>query len=898
MRKFTIGIVSLAIVIGVFVFYSRIDKTPPIETNSDRYFNGSPYHDNINEFNDVSGKVTTSQGDLGVGPVDEFIIYDRNEQTGEVLQKSGFLKLLHKEGDIWQVEKPFVDIYGKEFICYMRANRGDARMEKIGEKTIPKNATFSDNVVINILPKKKNHFEKSTISLDNLYFNSERSQLLTNDKIVFDSNSVHLNGTGMEMVYNDELGRLEYFKVIEVNEIHVKMRRKALGTISSKDDLPKDADTNNSEKIQESVSEDDSSETIESNQESYTCIFSKNVLIKTPDQFIFAEDEIEIKDIIFSGKKEDVNEPEKSVSQSEPNDITLVANGPNDVIITAAEPNEMEIEEGDFVDVVITCDNGFIIAPDDSIELRKFREEAKSISVIEKPEFSDSGNKTILSTQKIQLTTLGSDYAATGPTELVFYIEDLNNPDPNLQSFPVTITSQSGARFIEDVNLVAFEEDAVCTIPQNDLSEKKYATLTSPMLLINIPESEDDLPDVNAIGPVELLFYVEDTNATIETQKIIPVKITAQEKALYLPAKNKVVFKEDCLCQIGSEQVSKEQFISLKTPNLQIDLPEDTTTQSFAFADINATGPVDLKFFMKDPNNKGTLQSLMPVNISAQKYARYLSSSRQIVLDGSCKNSMVREDEDFFQELTLLAGRITVDLPDDINDQEQSSTLTEIRHLKADSDQVILTVKKKAKNPEIQKQTDEEILGWTQLVCKSLDYDTQEQIFKATGPGELTLSDIEIKDSIESGGMKILGKKWWAIMSGFNDLTYLLSDNRIIANAEPQKTIDIKYIEQENDERSPVIIATAGHIEIELKENEEKKLEPSIIIASGGIYYKKNEDDSFRGSVLLYDHEQSTVTIYGNEKNPAYYNSVPVDDVFIDMATGEIKSNITSPGSI
>ena len=474
----------------------------------------------------------------------------------------------------------------------------------------------------------------------------------------------------------------------------------------------------------------------------------------------------------------------------------------------------------------------------------------------------------------------------------------MNNPDPNLQSFPVTITSQEGARFIKELNQVVFEVAAECNIPQNDLSEKRCATLTSPKLIINVPENEDTLPDVNAIGPVKLQFYVEDPNATIETQKIIPVKITADEKALYLPGMNQVIFDQNCICQIGSEQMSKEQFISLKTPHLQIDLPEDKNAQSFAFSDINAIGPVDLKFFMKDPNNKGTLQSLMPVNITAQRYARYISSERKIVLEGSCKNSMVREDDDFIQELTLLSGKISVDLPDDINDQEQSSTLTEIRHLKAEGDQVVLKVTKKSRDPEIQKQSDEEILGWTQLICKSLDYDTQEQVFKASGPGKLNLSDIEIKEPNESDGMKILGKKWWVEVPDFNDLQYLLSSNRIIANAEPGKTIDIKYIEQENNERSPVIIATAGHIEIELKENEEKKLEPSIIVASGGIDYQKDEKNRFFGDTLTYDHATSKITILGDDKNPAYYNSMPVDEISIDMITGNVLSTITSPGSI
>ena len=686
MSKITIGIVLLAIVIGVLALYSRLNKTPIIETNAGADFNGVPDMSGLDNYNDIPGRLTTEDGEIGIGKTENFEIANRNDLTGEIEWKFGFEKLIHTEGDIWQIEKPFMELYRKNFTIHMQAEQGVARMEKIGEKNIPKEATFSNNVEIHINSEGVQGYEDSTIYLDNLIFNSEKSLLSTYDKVVFVSDNIQLNGTGMELIYNDESERLEYFKVIDVDQINVRMRRTTFGSISNKEEsaepeIVTDTDNNNQAVREFASLQDDSPENDDSKKDYYTCIFSKNVLIETPDQFIFAEDEININDILFSGGKQDTK---KSASESEPNELMIVSNGPNDLSIAASESNEQKDEE-EFVHVVIKCDNGFLIAPKDSLEIGKFRGIINTQTRIDKPQIANSDKKVILFTDKIELTALNSDYVAKGPTELVFFVEDANNPDPNLQSFPVTITSEHGARYIKDVNQVVFEGNAICTIPQNDLSTKKNATLSSPQLAINIPQSEDILPDVNATGPVALLFYVEDANATIETQRIIPVEITANGKALYLPGMNKVIFNDDCLCQIGSEEVSKEQFISLATPNLQIDLPQDQTGQSFAFSDINAAGPVDLKFFMKDPNNHGTIQSLMPVNITAQKSARYLSSSRQIVMEGSCKNSMIRENEEFIQELTLLSGRVSVDLPEDINDQEQASTLTEIRHLKRSS---------------------------------------------------------------------------------------------------------------------------------------------------------------------------------------------------------------------
>ena len=50
MRKFAIGFVSLAIIVGVFVLYSRLNKTPPLNTNAGGSFTGDSNLDNINDF--------------------------------------------------------------------------------------------------------------------------------------------------------------------------------------------------------------------------------------------------------------------------------------------------------------------------------------------------------------------------------------------------------------------------------------------------------------------------------------------------------------------------------------------------------------------------------------------------------------------------------------------------------------------------------------------------------------------------------------------------------------------------------------------------------------------------------------------------------------------------------
>ena len=914
MRKFAIGIVSLAAVLGVFVLYSRMDKTPPINTRPGR-FSGSPADSNSSESENNIGDISTPTGKIGIGRTEKFEYITRNPETGKIENKYGFQRLLHTEGDFWEVDQPYMNIYNADVICEMKADHGLVQAEKIGGDTIPKDATFSGNVVINILPGKSKKIEESTIYLDTLAFISEKSQLSTAGDLRFDSNTVKLTGTGMELIYNGDLDRLEYFRVIDVNELKVKIRRSTLGTINQTS--PVSGEEENS--FTQPAAPNDIQKTKQPENENYTCLFSKNVLINTPDERIFAADEIEINDIIWSKDVNDKNTIEEFMSESEPNDPNYISdpnyiNYPNHITdpnhferpnipyYITEEPNQPEDQQDDLIDVVITCDNGFIVAPKDSRKLNDFKDSAQSLPEIEKPEFTDETKKTSLFTEKIKLTTLEGNSIATGPTKLTFIVEDPNIPDPNFQSFPVTITSRSGAKFLKASNMVVFEDDCVCSIPQKYLNDQSTATLSSSMLTINIPEGKTDqlqsLKDIIALGPAELKFYVEDSNAAYEAHKIIPVSIKSKEKVLYLPAMNQVIFDKDCLCEVGSEETGKEKYFSLRTPNLKIGLPKESSAQSFEFSDINAAGPVALKFFMKDPNNMGTPQALLPVNITARKQAYYKSSTRQIVLDGSCRSSMLRQDTDYKQELTLLSDSITVDLPEDTNDDSPASTLTGIRHLKANGKQVKLIVTKKAKPGVIPNQSPDQVLGGSELICKSLDYDTQEQVFVTTGPGRLRLSDTEIKDSNDQDKNQMIGKKWWAETEDFNDLKYLLNDNRIIADAEPNKTINVQYIELENDNYSPVLMAAAGHVEIQLTENEEGKLEPSTVVASGGIDYRKDENNRCLGSVLIYDHRKSTITIHGDEKNPVYYNGSLADEIFIDLANDKIRVTSTSPSSL
>ena len=150
MRKIFIGFISLAAVVGAFLLDSSVDKTPPIDIGAGAGVTGVA-DSNFGDFGDVNerGKI----GDVEVG-TSEKAYYATLNDDGEIIEEFGFEVMLHKEGDVWELKKPYWNIYKPDFTCKMTADMGSVEMENAAGGTTPKDATFSDNVVIHILHGK------------------------------------------------------------------------------------------------------------------------------------------------------------------------------------------------------------------------------------------------------------------------------------------------------------------------------------------------------------------------------------------------------------------------------------------------------------------------------------------------------------------------------------------------------------------------------------------------------------------------------------------------------------------------------------------------------------------------------------------------------------------------
>lgn len=823
MRKLVIGFVSLAVVLAAYLLYSRLSSSPTIDTGPEIDIIKSASDANLVDFDSEIGKI----GDIGVGTTEKAYFTRLNKITKEIEEEFGFEKLLSEARDIWDVEKPYWNIYRHNFKCYITADKGKIQVVTAVGRTTPKDATFSSNVVIHIISGPPDDIKESFVYLDSIVFLSERSLLSTAGPVKFVSEDIRMNGTGMELIYDELTGRVEYFKINDLESLNISGSSAAMFSSGrNQDEAPAEVESRAvpqrpdesllavETKKAEAAAPDAVPQTGQKQGDYYKCTFNKNVFVNTPEELIFAGDKLCINDIFWSKSSsgrsaEDdtgaANEGEVALEAAEPSPQTADSVGKRQV--TAPEPNEPNSPSGQPEKIVVTCDGGFVVVPRDSIRAQEDTAASKGENAVPEAEppsqFYDDTTKTRFFTRKIDYNATTRDGIADGLSELTFYVGSVSGADSNEAPVPVTVTALKGANFSQTSNKIVFTGDCLVTMPQSGLSKPKDVTFTASEITVNLPEDKSRKPDMFAAGPAELVFYMEDANST----------------------------------------------------------------------DIN-----------REP---------VPVTVNAQKQARFLAASNQIVFEGNSKCIMVREDPNAIVKYMLLSEQITVDLPADTNDST-STPAVGIKHLTAIGEVVRLAMTKTAKAEDAETG---KLLSGVELKCTRFDYDTARQLFLATGPGVIKLNNSETSEPNEPVGRFSMQEPCWAVLDGFDALRYFIRENRIVADTASQEKIRIDYIPAVEGRYDENVWAKAFHVEALLDELPSGQMELSTLTAKGSIEYE-DKNNRFIGSDLFYDHKTAILKAKGDESQPCYYNGILVERIEMNVETRKVKTEIVGPGTI
>ncbi len=505
-RKFYVWLISLGAVLVIYLLYSRLSKTPPIDIGAGEKITGTVADSNLGGFDGEGGRI----GDVYVPGVRKARFIDLDKETKEVIREWGFEKLLHDTGEEWDIEKPYMNIFRRSFKCYITSDKGRVRIETAAGRPSPKDVTLTENVVIHILPEKAGTIKESFIYLDDVDFISEKSQFSTAGPVKFVSQDVQMLGRGLEVVYNEELDRLEFFRIIHLESLHAKVPLETGLFSPGQTDVDRPADTNSRPKTQqpdEPAVADDSQKTKplpiptastragkQAEGENYRCVFSKNVVIKSPQEWVFADDEVTINNIFRpKGSDKESDKPDKESTGGTDN-----IKARNVTVAKQDEPTESASAQ-ELVDIVVTCDGGVVVTPmgspripkkpakpageaagTDSRALIKFLKEAK--------------DRTILVAQKIDYCAATGNTAASGPSELVFYTSDMihTEAEKKKKTIPVKVTARKKAEFFPALSQVIFEGDCLCTTVREDSGLQQKYTLSGQKLTVNLSEDKDE----------------------------------------------------------------------------------------------------------------------------------------------------------------------------------------------------------------------------------------------------------------------------------------------------------------------------------------------------------------------------------------------------------------------
>ena len=363
-RKFRVWLISVGAVLAAYLFYSLLSKTPPIEIDSASYFTDTVADGNVGGLDGKVGMI----GNVGVGNVKkaEYIHLNEQKQVDRVL---GFEELLHKTGNEWEGKKPYMNIFRRDLGCYITADRAEVRVETAaGGRPSPKDAKFTGNVVAHILPENSSDVKEGFLYLDDVTFISDTSQFLTPGPVKYVSQDVRMLGTGLELIYNEQLERIELLRVLHLESAHLKSTQSPFfPTDKTKAHRPADANSQmQTQQPEKTVAPDDAqkvkSSTTESTQapaqkedQRYRCVFSKNVVVDSPEQLIFASEKLSVSNIFkpeASGEQPDKADPNGSDAVKKTAADTA-ANAENQLEPNSAgSPNSPSIPEKEPVDIV------------------------------------------------------------------------------------------------------------------------------------------------------------------------------------------------------------------------------------------------------------------------------------------------------------------------------------------------------------------------------------------------------------------------------------------------------------------------------------------------------------------------------------------------------------------
>ncbi len=539
LRKIMIWCVAVSAILIVFRVYNRIAGMPTITPppKSEGEVIEAP------TFNRDGSRI----GSAFVEDVGEALYKFYDEVTKKLKRELGFKKLLNP-GDRskrWQLREPFMVMYDDDFVCRITSERGTVQVEAVNNNPTPTDAELYDNVVIRIQSTKAAPSADTVIYMDRLSYNSERSEFYTSGPIKLISDKAEMQGTGLQLIYNEPLNRIEFLKVIMLDYLRLKdvagfssprgrpaaktsdappagsadvsgSRPKKVVSKSEKPTMPKTAVA--------ADTADEKAEAAPSPDDLYECTFSRDVVIEYGDEIIVeGADSISIRNILWgseSAKSKPAEGGTAKVESSAASTVSKEATGsPSQAVVSdSAGPagNEkagsagadagksVAIAEEAGVEVYITCKGGLV---------------------------SKAMTSVYDGTEPPPIDTSSQREQIGAPEAGVLAGDELNAADDATEAPNAANEAASGAEGAGESAVGTGSQGESLPVQEEGPAVFKTRSITYDMLT----------GSGWAQAPVELTFYPRLDQESDPNTVVLPMVITAEKNVQFLANKDRVV---------------------------------------------------------------------------------------------------------------------------------------------------------------------------------------------------------------------------------------------------------------------------------------------------------------------------------------------------------------------
>ncbi|MGE4286824.1 MAG: hypothetical protein AB7F23_09520 [Phycisphaerae bacterium] len=846
---FGIRALKRPVVIPVGKGYTIVEITPEEAQSAAGSDEAGPEDVSEQALYPVIAEGSGSFGETQIGETmrSEFKLLDEN---GNVASYFGFDKLLHQDGMRWKIEKPHITMYNEKYSYKVVAAEGTITVEMVAGKPRPVQAELYGDVVVD--------FNAATdfpvkVSLDSLIYRIDQNRLTGTGKVRFDSDTVEIEGNGLELTYENISNRITYLKIDSVDRISVFEYAAA-----------DEKGASNSESVLNTPDEQ---------ADLYELTLNDNVRLTAEENQIFASI-VRVSNIPWKRSDAGKQAPDDKTAggrTAEPavDDAGYLANADKPqqqpapkrekrLVLTASCRRELEFKpvkrvlDGgktliEFAGAPVVVQSGETEA---KCSIIRYNVPGKLLTMLpsEKSavELSISSGSTVLTAQNsLEYNEAEKTARVSGPGKITTV------GSSGAVDAIVSFEGRIFAEFTEERKLTSVDLwDNVKMITTGDspaeiLSGRASLTLTESGTPDEVKLS-DNVSVITPDGKITSDFL--DVNFAEVDGKSAPALARAHGNARLSPAAGN-----------GTD------YSSLFSAN--------ELTYDFAKSESVASGNILLDLSM--PAASGSEEKI-PLQITCTDDVVFRADSSSVVFSGDVygRSNVVKP---FHTEQTdFSSDKLVVEM--------NGTAGGTLKALRLTGDKVVFNNKSYTKS---------KVISASRLTCAGLLYDAESDFVYATGPGKIEVNNRNVVAAPATNNSLDLSARCYALVDNFTELQLDRKNGSVYARGG-EKPLRIGYLPvAEDGSTASEKLLDAAELNLVYATSPDGKTYVSELKADGGVSYFESEKFTLMGDNLSYSSADGNLHIKGTDKTPCVVNNNVVSEIFYNLITGDFKTTLS-----